>query len=156
MSTSYPNTNLYIDGRWQPAASGDTIDVINPSNEEVIGTVARAGTSDLDEALSAADKAFKIWKNTSAFDRYKILRKAADLLRQRADVIAQIMTIEQGKPLAESKGETLVGADRIDWMAEEGRRTYGRVIPARADGIYQFTVKEPVGPVAAFTPGTFH
>ena len=68
MSTSYPNTNLYIDGRWQPAASGDTIDVINPANEEVIGTVARAGTSDLDEALSAADKAFKIWKNTSAFD----------------------------------------------------------------------------------------
>ena len=155
MSTSYPNTNLYIDGRWQPAASGDTIDVINPSNEEVIGTVARAGTSDLDEALSAADKAFKISKNTSAFDRYKILRKAADLLRQRADVIAQIMTIEQGKPLAESKGETLVGADRIDWMAEEGRRTYGRVIPARADGIYQFTVKEPVGPVAAFTPWNF-
>ena len=80
MSTSYPNTNLYIDGRWQPAASGDTIDVINPSNEEVIGTVARAGASDLDEALSSADKAFKIWKNTSAFDRYKILRKAADLL----------------------------------------------------------------------------
>ena len=155
MSTSYPNTNLYIDGRWQPAASGDTIDVINPANEEVIGTVARAGTSDLDEALSAADKAFKIWKNTSAFDRYKILRKAADLLRKRADIIAQIMTIEQGKPLAESKGETLVGADRIDWMAEEGRRTYGRVIPARADGIYQFTVKEPVGPVAAFTPWNF-
>ena len=155
MSTSYPNTNLYIDGRWQPAASGDTIDVINPANEEVIGTVARAGTSDLDEALSAADKAFKIWKNTSAFDRYKILRKAADLLRKRADIIAQIMTREQGKPLAESKGETLVGADRIDWMAEEGRRTYGRVIPARADGIYQFTVKEPVGPVAAFTPWNF-
>ena len=155
MSTSYPNTNLYIDGRWQPAASGDTIDVINPANEEVIGTVARAGTSDLDEALSAADKAFKIWKNTSAFDRYKILRKAADLLRKRADIIAQIMTIEQGKPLAESKGETLVGADRIAWMAEEGRRTYGRVIPARADGIYQFTVKEPVGPVAAFTPWNF-
>lgn len=155
MSTSYSNTNLYIDGRWQPAASGDTIDVINPANEEVIGTVARAGTSDLDEALSAADKAFKIWKNTSAFDRYKILRKAADLLRKRADVIAQIMTIEQGKPLAESKGETLVGADRIDWMAEEGRRTYGRVIPARADGIFQFTVKEPVGPVAAFTPWNF-
>ena len=155
MSTSYSNTNLYIDGRWQPAASGDTIDVINPANEEVIGTVARAGTSDLDEAVSAADKAFKIWKNTSAFDRYKILKKAADLLRKRADVIAQIMTIEQGKPLAESKGETLVGADRIDWMAEEGRRTYGRVIPARADGIYQFTVKEPVGPVAAFTPWNF-
>ena len=98
MSTSYPNTNLYIDGRWQPAASGDTIDVINPSNEEVIGTVARAGTSDLDEALSAADKAFKIWKNTSAFDRYKILRKAADLLRQRADVIAQILITERFAP----------------------------------------------------------
>tara|TARA_B100001029_G_scaffold63719_1_gene51575 strand:- start:161 stop:1603 length:1443 start_codon:yes stop_codon:yes gene_type:complete len=155
MSISYPNTSLYINGKWRPAASGETLDVINPATEEIIGNVARAGKADLDEALEAADKAFIKWKTTSAFERYHILRKAAELMRKRADIIAEIMTIEQGKPLAESKGETLVGADRIDWMAEEGRRTYGRVIPARADGIYQFTVKEPVGPVAAFTPWNF-
>ncbi|MEC7973934.1 MAG: NAD-dependent succinate-semialdehyde dehydrogenase [Pseudomonadota bacterium] len=155
MSIPYPNTSLYINGKWRPADSGDTLEVINPATEEVIGTVARAGTSDLDEALDAADKAFKIWKTTSPFDRYHVLRKAAELLRKRADIIAEIMTVEQGKPLAESKGETLIGADRIDWMAEEGRRTYGRVIPARTDSVYQFTVKEPVGPVAAFTPWNF-
>ena len=155
MSIPYPNTSLYINGKWRPADSGDTLEVINPATEEVIGTVARAGTSDLDEALDAADKGFKIWKTTSPFDRYHVLRKAAELLRKRADIIAEIMTVEQGKPLAESKGETLIGADRIDWMAEEGRRTYGRVIPARTDSVYQFTVKEPVGPVAAFTPWNF-
>jgi succinate-semialdehyde dehydrogenase/glutarate-semialdehyde dehydrogenase len=91
----------------------------------------------------------------SAFDRSKIMRKAADLLRQRADAIAPLMTMEQGKPLAEAKGETLAGADVIDWFAEEARRAYGRVIPARAEGIYQLVVKEPVGPVAAFTPWNF-
>jgi succinate-semialdehyde dehydrogenase/glutarate-semialdehyde dehydrogenase len=79
------------------------------------------------------------------------MRKAANLLRERADAIAQQMTIEQGKPLAEAKGETLAGADVIDWFAEEARRAYGRVIPARAEVVYQLVVKEPVGPVAAFT-----
>jgi succinate-semialdehyde dehydrogenase/glutarate-semialdehyde dehydrogenase len=105
--------------------------------------------------LAAADKGFKAWKKVSAFDRYKLMRKAADILRSRADDIAKIMTQEQGKPLVEAKGETLAGADVIDWFAEEGRRAYGRVIPARADGVYQLVIKEPVGPVAAFTPWNF-
>jgi succinate-semialdehyde dehydrogenase / glutarate-semialdehyde dehydrogenase len=83
------------------------------------------------------------------------MRKAADLLRQRVDAIAPLMTIEQGKPIAEAKGEALAGADVIDWFAEEARRAYGRVIPARAEGVYQLVVKEPVGPVAAFTPWNF-
>ena len=80
------------------------------------------------------------------------LRKAADILRSRAGDIATLMTMEQGKPLAEAKGEVLAGADVIDWFAEEARRTYGQVIPARAEGVYQLVIKEPVGPVAAFTP----
>ena len=155
MTIEYLDTNLYINGKWRPSNSGDTLDVINPANEEIIGKVAHARDVDLGEALNAADKAFKIWKKTMPFDRYKILRKAADLLRDRADMIAEVMTTEQGKPLTEAKSETLMGADRIDWMAEEGRRAYGRVIPARLDGVYQFTVKEPVGPVAAFTPWNF-
>ena len=91
----------------------------------------------------------------SAFDRYKVMRKAADILRERADSIARLMTMEQGKPLAEAKGEVLAGADVIDWFAEEARRTYGQVIPARTEGVYQLVIKEPVGPVAAFTPWNF-
>jgi succinate-semialdehyde dehydrogenase / glutarate-semialdehyde dehydrogenase len=91
----------------------------------------------------------------SAFDRYKIMRKAADILRSRADAIARLMTLEQGKPLAEAKMETLAGADLIDWFAEEGRRAYGRIVPPRAENVTQMVVKEPVGPVAAFTPWNF-
>jgi succinate-semialdehyde dehydrogenase/glutarate-semialdehyde dehydrogenase len=117
--------------------------------------VPHASISDLDRALAAADKGFKIWRKVSAFDRSKVMRKAADILRERADNIAQLLTLEQGKPLAEAKGEVLAGADVIDWFAEEARRAYGRVIPARAEGVYQLVIKEPVGPVAAFTPWNF-
>jgi succinate-semialdehyde dehydrogenase/glutarate-semialdehyde dehydrogenase len=134
---SYPNIQLHINGEWRAARSGKTIPVLNPATEEVIGTVAHAERADLDEALAAADAGFKVWKKVSAFDRYKIMRKAADLVRQRADMIAPLMTQEQGKPVGEAKMETLAAADIIDWFAEEGRRAYGRVIPARAEGVYQ-------------------
>jgi succinate-semialdehyde dehydrogenase/glutarate-semialdehyde dehydrogenase len=152
---SYPNIQLHINGEWRAARSGKTIPVLNPATEEVIGTVAHAERADLDEALAAADAGFKVWKKVSAFDRYKIMRKAADLVRQRADMIAPLMTQEQGKPVGEAKMETLAAADIIDWFAEEGRRAYGRVIPARAEGVYQLVIKEPIGPVAAFTPWNF-
>src|SRR4029077_20544250 len=110
---------------------------------------------DLDRALAAAEKGFKAWRKVSAYDRYKLMRKAADIFRSRVDEIAAVLTLEQAKPLAEAKGEVMAGADVIDWFAEEARRAYGRVIPARAEGIYQLVVKEPVGPVAAFTPWNF-
>ena len=151
----YSDVSLFIDGVWTKAAAGRSLPVVNPATGEPVGTVAHADRSDLDRALEAADKGFRTWRKVSAFDRSKIMRKAADLLRQRADAIAPLMTMEQGKPLAEAKGETLAGADVIDWFAEEARRAYGRVIPARAEGIYQLVVKEPVGPVAAFTPWNF-
>ena len=151
----YPDTNLFIDGKWGPAASGKTLVVLNPATGEAAGKVACAGKADLDRALAAAEKGFETWRKVSAFDRYKTMRKAADILRSRADDIAKIMTTEQGKPVIEAKGETLAGADVIDWMAEEGRRAYGRVIPARSPGVYQLVIKEPVGPVAAFTPWNF-
>ncbi len=151
----YPDTQLYIDGTWSPAASGRTHPVVNPATGEVIGKFAWAGRADLDRALAAADKGFRTWKKVSAYERSKIMRKAADLLRERVQTIAEIMTMEQGKTVAEAKAEILNGADTIDWFAEEGRRTYGRVIPARGEGIYQLVVKEPVGPVAAFTPWNF-
>ena len=151
----YPNVNLYIDGAWKAAASGKTLVVLNPATAEPIGTVAHADKSDLDRALEAADKGFRTWRKVSAFERSKVMRKAANLLRERVDAIAPLLTLEQGKPLGDSKGETLAGADVIDWFAEEARRAYGRVIPARAEGVYQLVVKEPVGPVAAFTPWNF-
>lgn len=152
---SYQDTSLLIDGRWRPGASGRTIAVLNPATEEQIGTVAHADRADLDEALAAADKGFKIWRAVAPFERARIMRKAAALLRERVERIATLMTMEQGKVLAEARIETLAAADVIEWFAEESRRTYGRVIPARGPGIYQIAIKEPVGPAAAFTPWNF-
>ncbi|WP_424137871.1 NAD-dependent succinate-semialdehyde dehydrogenase [Roseomonas chloroacetimidivorans] len=152
---AYPNVQLHIDGEWRDARSGKVLEIINPATEEVIGTVAHAEKPDLDEALAAAERGFAVWRKTSVFERYKLLRKAADILRGRADDIAAILTAEQGKPLPEAKMEVLAAGDIIDWMAEEGRRAYGRVIPARVEGVYQLVMKEPVGPVAAFTPWNF-
>ena len=151
----YPNTLLFIDGAWSPAASGRTLPVVNPASGEQIGTVAHAGHADLDRALEAAAKGFKVWRKISAFERSKIMRRAADLIRERSEAIAPLLTQEQGKTLAEAKGEILAGADVIDWFAEEARRAYGRVIPSRTEGVYQLVIKEPVGPVAAFSPWNF-
>ncbi len=151
----YPDVLLHIDGAWTGAASGKTLAVMNPATGEANGTVAHADQPDLDRALAATERGFAVWRRMSAFDRSKLMRRAADLLRSRAEAIAPLMTMEQGKPLAEAWMETVTGADIIDWFAEEARRTYGRVIPARAEGVYQLSLREPVGPVAAFTPWNF-
>jgi succinate-semialdehyde dehydrogenase/glutarate-semialdehyde dehydrogenase len=151
----YPNTSLFIDGAWCAAASGRTMPVMNPATGKQIGTLAHAERADLDRALEAARKGFAVWRKISAFERSKIMRKAANLMRERSDLIAPLLTMEQGKTLAEAKAEVLAGADVIDWFAEEARRAYGRVIPARSEGVYQLVIKEPVGPVAAFTPWNF-
>jgi succinate-semialdehyde dehydrogenase/glutarate-semialdehyde dehydrogenase len=151
----YADVSLFIDGAWTAAAAGRTLTVLNPATSEPLGTVAHAERADLDRALAAAEKGFATWKKVSAYERSKIMRKAAGLIRERIDLIARLMTQEQGKPLAEAKGELGVAADVIEWFAEEGKRAYGRVIPARAEGVYQLVIKEPVGPVAAFTPWNF-
>ena len=114
-----------------------------------------ASKGDLDKALAAVDKGFKTWRRVSAFERGKILRKAADLVRTRADEIAKVLTQEQGKILAEAKMEVLSAADIIDWFAGEGQRAYGRIIPARADGVRNMVIMEPIGPVAGFAPWNF-
>ena len=152
---AYSDTYLFIDGAWAAGSGGRNLPVVNPATGETIATVARAEIADLDRALAAADKGFKVWRKVSAFERYKIMRRAGDLIRERAEGIARLMTMEQGKPLAEAKMETMAAADLIDWFAEEGRRTYGRVVPSRVEGVQQILVKEPVGPVAAFTPWNF-
>ncbi|WP_106476223.1 NAD-dependent succinate-semialdehyde dehydrogenase [Phytohalomonas tamaricis] len=151
----YPDVQLYINGEWRDALAGKTIPVINPATEETIGQIAHAEKADLDMALEAAERGFKTWKETAPFERSKIMRRAADLLRERVDYIADIMTREQGKPLAQARMETLGAADTIDWFAEEARRTYGQVIPSRQADIQQLAIKTPVGPVAAFTPWNF-
>lgn len=152
---TYPNVQLFINGQWRASGSGKTIPVLNPATEEVVGAVAHATKADLDEALAAAEKGFKVWRAVAPYERSKVMRKAAALMRERADQIAPLMVMEQGKTLAEAKMETMASADIIEWFAEEGRRTYGRLIPARAPGVYQMAIREPVGPVAAFTPWNF-
>lgn len=152
--TKYSDTQLYIDGQWRDG-SEKRIPVLNPATGETIGTLAHAGRKDLDDALGAADRSFQKWRKTSAMERSQIMRRAAALIRERADAIATAMTMEQGKVFAEARIETLGGADTIDWFAEEARRTYGRIVPARASNITQLVFKEPVGPVAAFTPWNF-
>ena len=152
---TYPDTQLFIDGQWQDAADGRTLAVVNPATGKEIGRVAHAGQADLERALAAAQKGFETWREMTPDERSKVIRRAAGLMRERAGAIARLLTQEQGKPLVEAKGETLAAADNIEWFAEEAKRSYGRIIPARGPGIYQLAIKEPVGPVAAFTPWNF-
>ncbi|QHF44150.1 NAD-dependent succinate-semialdehyde dehydrogenase [Pseudomonas sp. S35] len=147
--------SLLIDGQWSSGTHPHQADVFNPATGERIAKLSLASTADLDRALAAAQRGFQVWRKTSAYDRSKILRKAADLVRQRSDEIAALITLEQGKPLAEAKLEAFGAGDHIDWYAEEGRRAYGRVIPPRARGVRQTVLREPVGPVAAFSPWNF-
>ena len=152
----YSELGLYIDGAWIKGGNGrNGEEVINPATEKPLAHLPHASKSDLDAALESAKKGFAVWKNTSAYDRSKILRKAADLMRERHDAISKIMTLEQGKPYVESRAEVLTSADIIDWYAEEGRRSYGRIVPGRTKGTRQLVVHEPVGIVAAFTPWNF-
>lgn len=151
----YSNVQLCIAGQWCDGTSGETLPVLNPATGQIIGRVAKAEKFDLGRAVAATERGFEVWKQVPAFERYKILRKAADLLRGRVDQIARNMTLEQGKPLAEAKAEAQAASEIVDWFAEEARRTYGRVIPSRAIDVQQWVIKEPVGPVAAFTPWNF-
>ena len=153
--TSYTDVKLFINGQWRDGAEGKTLPIIDPATEEEIGRLAHATRPDLDDALQAADKGFKVWRDTPVFERYHVMRKAANLLRDRSDHIAELLTRDQGKPIAQSKMELGASADTIDWLAEEGRRAYGQVIPSRFPGVTQMTMKLPVGPVAAFTPWNF-
>jgi succinate-semialdehyde dehydrogenase/glutarate-semialdehyde dehydrogenase len=150
----YGKLQLYIDGQWLDGGK-DGEDVINPATGKVLGRLPHATTADLDRAIEAAKKGFQSWRKISAYERAKIMRKAADLLRERRDEIATQMTMDNGKVLAEAKIEIGLAPDHIEWNAEEGRRAYGRLIPGRAEGVMQMAIREPVGPVAAFTPWNF-
>jgi succinate-semialdehyde dehydrogenase/glutarate-semialdehyde dehydrogenase len=151
----YDDLFLFIGGEWISAADRETMPVINPASGLRIGDLPVATTDDLDAAAQAAAHAFQTWQHVPAYDRAAILHRAADLIRARAPEIGRITTIEQGKPLAESTAETFGAADVIDWFAEEGRRNYGRIVPSRSTTVRNLVLRQPVGPVAAFTPWNF-
>ncbi len=151
----YEDLSLYINGQFLKGGGRREGDVINPATDEVIGKLPHASKEDLDLALASAQTAFQTWKKSSPMERSRILRKVAELSRERAKEIGRNMTLDMGKPLAEAIGEVMVCSEHADWAAEESRRIYGRVVPARSEGVRQFVLKEPIGVVAAFSPWNF-
>ena len=154
-SEPYADLKLFIAGEWVAKGSRKSQPVISPATGATLGEVPHASTEDLDRALAAAQESFPKWRALAPHERGKILRKAAELMRERTDHIARIATLEEGKTLAEAKWEVSLGAEIFDWYAEEGRRAYGRVLPQRMPGVRMTVVKEPVGPVAGFAPWNF-
>jgi succinate-semialdehyde dehydrogenase/glutarate-semialdehyde dehydrogenase len=146
---------LFIGGTWRAGGAGQWLDVLNPADESVVSRHAVATAADLDEALAAAQAGFETWRQTTPLHRSEVLRGAAALIRQRLDSVARDLTREQGKPLAQARMEIEGCARHFEWAAEEGRRTYGRVIPANQPGLMWTVTRQAVGPVAAFTPWNF-
>ncbi len=154
-SSDYPLPKQFIGGEWRRGGDGHCGVVRNPATDETLAEVPRASRQDLDDALASSSSSFEIWRKTSAIERAAILRRAADLIRDRSAHLARLMTLEQGKTLAESTLEFSIVAETLDWNAAEALRANGRIIPARARGARQMVVMQPLGPVAAFTPWNF-
>lgn len=151
----YPDLKLIVGGEERATGSAGTMQLTDPADGTALANIPRAGRPEAVEAARTAIAGGAEWAALSPYDRAKIMRRAADLMRERADQAARVLSMEQGKPLAEAKGEWAGSADLLDWFAEEGRRVYGRVVPSRAANIRLEVVKRPVGPVAAFTPWNF-
>jgi succinate-semialdehyde dehydrogenase / glutarate-semialdehyde dehydrogenase len=148
---SYPQLKLYIGGEWKTAEGAP---VINPHDESVLGTVPHATRSDLDNALAAAEHGFRIWSRISPAKRADMIFAATKLMRERVEEMAYAMTLEQGKPIAQSRLEILRGCEIMEWDAQEGRRVYGRIIPSEP-GMRHSVLRQPIGVVAAFSPWNF-
>ncbi len=146
---------FYVNGQWTDAANGKRLDVINPATEEVIAQVAFGGREDCRKAIDAAARALPGWMKQTPYERAKVLKRTAELMRERADKLARDMTMEQGKPVPEAKAEVLHSADTFEWFAEEGKRAYGQIIPNSAPGKRHLTLKHPVGVVGAIGPWNF-
>ncbi len=146
---------MLIDGKWCRGSDGRTQDLINPATEETLGRVPLANESDLELAIEASAQGFKIWKNFTPISRQIILEKAAQLIEKRANIIGKILTLEMGKPLTESMLEIAFVVDVTRWYGEEGKRTYGRIVPSRIPGARQMVIKEPIGPACAFVAWNF-
>ncbi len=151
----YEPLQLLVDGEWRQGSDGITEEVINPATEKVLGQLPHASLADLDQALDVAERAFKSWRRVNPHERARLLTRVAALMREHNEHIATVMTLEQGKTLAEARAEVEITAESHEWAAEECKRTYGRVVPARYDGTKMLVEYEPVGPVAAFSPWNF-
>lgn len=149
-----PNQML-IDGKWCDSSDGAREDIVNPANEEVVDSAPMATAQDLDRALASADRSWREWREIDAWSRSSVIRKIALLVRERLDEMAEVLTEEQGKPLGEAKGEINASADQFDWYADEARRIYGRVVDGHSRGHRLLVMREPIGPVAAFSPWNF-
>jgi len=149
------NLALYVNGSWLDSSGRVTHDVVNPANEEVIGELPLGTPADLGDALTSAQRAFATWRITSPWERGGILKRTARIIRERSSELAHVLTLEQGKPLAESRGEIDRTAETFEWCGEEATRTSGRLLPQRQPGMRQAVIKGPIGVVAAFSPWNF-
>ena len=151
----YEKFGQFIDGKWQKSESGETYDVINPATEEVLGKASKASENDVNKALKSAEKGLEVWKKTPPWERAKIIRRVADLMRERSDVLAKWLTLEVGKPLSEAAGDVGGAADIFEWNSEETKRIYGQIVESRFENTRMYVKYEPVGVVAALIPWNF-
>ena len=153
--TAWLRQQCYIDGAWCDADGGETIEVRDPGNGDLLGTVPKMGAAETDRAIAAAEAALPAWRAKTAGERAKIMRRMFDLMIEHQDALGELLSREQGKPLAEARGEIAYGASFIEWFAEEGKRAYGEVIPSHAADRRIVTLRQPIGVVAAITPWNF-
>ena len=151
----YEKFGQFINGNWSPSSNKETYEVINPATEEILGHASKATSVDVDKALKSAEKGLQVWKKTTPWDRSYILRRIADKLREKKDLLAKWMTLENGKPLAEGVGETNGAADIFEWNAEETKRIFGQTIESRFEDTRVHVYYQPVGVVAALSPWNF-
>ena len=151
----YEKFGQFIDGKWNSSEKGETYDVINPATEEVLGKASKASENDVNKALKSAEKGLEVWRKTPPWERAKIIRKIADLMRERSDILAKWLTLEVGKPLAEASGEVGGAADIFEWNSEETKRIYGQIVESRFENTRMYVRYEPVGVVAALIPWNF-
>ena len=151
----YNKFGQFIDGKWQTSVNKETYDVINPATEEIIGKASKASSTDVDKALKSAEKGFVIWKKTPPWQRAYIIRKIADLMRKKSEILAKWLTLEVGKPLTEALGEVSGAADIFEWNAEETKRIYGQTVESRFENTRVHVYYQPVGVVAALVPWNF-
>ena len=151
----YEKFGQFIDGNWQKSEKNETYEVINPATEEIIGKASKAGRSDVEKALKSAEKGLKVWRNTAPWQRSNIIRKIADKIREKQNVLAKWLTLEVGKPLAEGVGEAGGAADIFEWNAEETKRIYGQTVESRFPNTRVHVYYQPVGVVAALVPWNF-
>ncbi len=151
----YSKFGQFIDGKWQQSQNNETYDVINPATEEVIGKASKAGEEDVNKALKSAEMGLEVWRKTPPWQRAKIIRKIADLIREKTDILAKWMTLEVGKPLAEAAGEVGGAADIFEWNSEETKRIYGQIVESRFENTRMYVKYDPVGVVAGLIPWNF-